>query len=154
MTLKEVMNKLDEEYERYKEQEDAATQWDRGYGSGGAQAVLTCKTLLRQCGKYHFPAPVKRDRKHVYDSERCTGNMLSELMFAKITEEVMEAKTEQVLDNIDSLLLELQDIIHVCTTYQELLGCDFEARQKLCEAVNKKNGERGYFDEYRKKAAM
>lgn len=141
-TLEEIIKKIDDEYLAYKKEEDAAGAWDRGFGSGGAQALMWCRNLLirSNLARGHFPIPVKHDKATVYDEKTPT-----KVMFAKIMEEVMEAHNEAVYGDAENLAEELQDIIHVCTTYQKILGFNFKARQELCKEVNEKNSLRGYF---------
>lgn len=89
----------------------------------------------------NFPVPVKRDRVREYDSPAQLRDC-----FMKIHEEYMEAYDEYMRGDIGKMAEELQDIIHVCVTTQELSGYGFEARQQLCKKVNKKNKARGYLD--------
>lgn len=90
--------------------------------------------------KLYFPIPVKHDRIREYNSE----TPLKEC-FMKIFEEYMEAYDECMKADFTKMTEELQDIIHVCVTTQELVGCGFESRQWLCKKTNEKNAERGYF---------
>lgn len=91
--------------------------------------------------EYFFPHPVLRDRKKEY-----RGQAVNLYDWAgKIREEVAEAEVEIKAGDMMKLAVELQDIITVCTSFQEFLGYDFEKRQKLCKSVNEKNEKRGYW---------
>lgn len=100
----------------------------------------------RELHGFAFPEPVKHDSKREY-----TYNTPSKEWFLRIQDEIIEAVIEAEWckgagDNRERLAEELQDIIHVCTSYQDVLGYDFNKRQELCKKVNKKNKARGYFD--------
>lgn len=43
------------------------------------------------------------------------------------------------------LIMELTDVITLCTSWLDALGCDEEERGEVQRRVNKKNKERGYF---------
>ena len=88
--------------------------------------------------EYFFPHPVLRDRKKEYRGQAV--NLYDWL--EKLKEEQTEALAEVKAGNIVKLAEELQDIITVCTSFQEFLGYDFEKRQKLCKSVNEKNENR------------
>lgn len=117
-----------------------------------AEIITAAKTLelleLNEADhedRFAFPVPVKRDSKREY-----TGSTPSKEWFLRIQDEIMEAVIEAewckgVGDNRERLAEELQDVIHVCTSYQEALGYDFNKRQELCKKVNEKNKARGYF---------
>lgn len=95
--------------------------------------------------EFAFPVPVKHDSQREY-----TGSTSPKVWFLRIQDELMEAIIEAdwckgIGDNRARLAEELQDIIHVCTSYQDAIGYDFKKRQELCEKVNKKNRARGYF---------
>lgn len=87
-----------------------------------------------------FPVPVMRDRQMIYSKD--TG---LDAWLKKLREEYREAAIEAADGNIEALAMELQDIIHVCTTWQETLGYNLDKRQALCQRVNFKNFKRGYF---------
>lgn len=88
-----------------------------------------------------LPEPVVRDRHNIY----CKDTGL-DLWLNKLLEEFREAAVEAASGNSEALAEELQDIIHVCTTWQAKgLGLNAERRQALCDKVNKKNARRGYF---------
>ena len=88
-----------------------------------------------------LPEPVVRDRHNIY----CKDTGL-DLWLNKLLEEFREAAGEAASGNSEALAEELQDIIHVCTTWQAKgLGLNAERRQALCDKVNKKNARRGYF---------
>jgi hypothetical protein len=52
---------------------------------------------------------------------------------------------EAVAATADRLVLELTDVITVCTSWLYALGYDEEMRGELQRLVNEKNRERGYF---------
>lgn len=86
------------------------------------------------------PRPVVHDKHTIYSKD--TG---LDVWLKKLLEEYREAAIEAADGNTEALAMELQDIIHVCTTWQEALGYNLEKRQALCQLVNFKNFKRGYF---------
>ncbi len=127
-----------------------------GFSNGLEKAIAEIKTAMKPLklweldednneDRFAFPVPVKRDSKREY-----TGSTSSKEWFLRIQDEIIEAVIEAEWckgagDNRERLAEELQDVIHVCTSYQEALGYDFNKRQKLCRKVNEKNKVRGYF---------
>ena len=92
---------------------------------------------------YHFPQPVIRDSEKNYYSSAI--NLYD--WAGKIHEELDEVEAEIKKGDMVGLAIELQDIINVCTSFQEFLGYGFIRRQYLCKAVNDKNAARGYGDD-------
>lgn len=98
-----------------------------------------------EVNSFAFPIPVERDSKQEYNRGTPPKDW-----FLRILDEILEAVVEaewskETGDNRARLAEELQDIIHVCTSYQAAIGMDFQKRQELCAKVNKKNKARGYF---------
>lgn len=88
-----------------------------------------------------LPQPVIRDRKKMYGADTPYTTWLG-----KLREELEEVAIEAAGGNIGALVEELQDIIHVATTWQAKLGFGASARRQICQMVNQKNAKRGYFD--------
>ena len=100
--------------------------------------MIMSKMVLDSMSK--FPVPVMRDRQMIYSKD--TG---LDVWLKKLREEYREAAVEAADGNTEALAMELQDIIHVCTTWQATLGYNLDKRQVLCQRVNFKNFKRGYF---------
>lgn len=100
------------------------------------------KEALRQARKLieDLPRPVKRNRKSSIPVKDWTKRDFMQ----KLREEVHEV---DLADNPLDLCEELQDVITVCTTWQEHEGCDVFARSAFAQTVNHKNEMRGSFKE-------
>ena len=127
-----------------------------GFSDGLERAIKEIETAIKPMklwerdsirpeSDFVFPVPVKHDGKREY-----TYSTPSKEWFLRIQDEIIEAVVEAEWckgagDNRERLVEELQDIIHVCTSYQDALGYDFNKRQEMCKKVNEKNKARGYF---------
>lgn len=123
----------------------------------GADGFLDGFKQGREAGDI-LPRPVKRDGKGIPTDEYTTREW-----YEKIIEEVMEAHREAVKLEVDcdyddfpesiakehsNEAEELMDIITVCTGRLAAIGYDTAKKwHELAIKVNKKNGERGYFDD-------
>lgn len=101
-----------------------------------------------------LPLPVKKNK-----FEQLTKDLSTTEHYRQISEEVLEAYKEAVLEEIRMVNAvdnraffyereaeELVDIITTCITRLDILGYDASAREKLFAACNDKNRRRGYFD--------
>lgn len=92
---------------------------------------------------YVFPQPCQGDR---------TGRDYPKSMegiyayFLKIAEELNECHAAFHTGDLQALAEELQDVITVCTSFQAMLGYNFNERQILCRIVNEKNRKRCYHE--------
>ena len=66
---------------------------------------------------------------------------------AKLLNEIKnrEALLRVAADTRERLVLELTDVITVCTSWLDALGCDSVMREEAQRRVNEKNKKRGYF---------
>jgi len=106
---------------------------------------------------------IEKERKYIMIQPiPCTRfkNATADEWIAKLNEEIGEVKEiaelyDMCVDEDDipvegfknSLMEELTDVITVCVSWLDALGCDAQKRSDLQDIINEKNRARGYFRE-------
>lgn len=113
-----------------------------------ARGINTCTAKQNGVGELSEPLNELLIRRQS-SPKPCKFDSTTKQWFAKILEEVTEAHTEAVAYDVlnmrkHELVVELTDVITVCTSYLESLGIDEYKRMEIQREVNRKNAVRGY----------